>query len=1149
MKINLNNEILNFQKHLIISLIIIFISVLNIYSSSMLSQEIEIDYTVEKEDVALENEYVTFKSFLDELEKESDISFLFEDNLKYKLHGQIKINDLDHNANHLGDILSQVGIEMEEVEENFFVLKPEPENQYEPLTAYVNVPSYKGKGDVQQQEITVTGTVVSADDGEPIPGASVTITGTTIGTTTDVDGEYSIEVPDEEATLEFSFVGKESKEVIVGDQRTIDVELEPDVVGLDEVVVTGYGVQRRRDLTGSVSSVRSDEISDMPVETLGDALQGRAAGVDVVSGDGVPGGGVSMYIRGGGSLTSNSPMYIVDGVEIYAGNPTARTESASILSNIDMSDIESLDILKDAAATAIYGARGANGVVIIETKRGDVLEETEFNFEVSTGFSEPVNTKGLMDGPQFVQWDTERYINRYGADDPRVQDRLEHGVERGWYELGADGMPDLTTVPHYDWYDKAFRTGNIYDARLSARGGDERTRFYTSFSHNYTQGHVIEYMFDRSALRVNLDHEATERLSFDLQSNLSMAHQDGGRLGGAHSSPFRQGAGTPPTEPIYTWQAEEQGIDHLAPSHRGYFGAPRSVYGPYPHHGINGMELDHLINEQLKATVNFSVNYQFTDNLTYRGSAAVDYSTSNEEQWMDPMSGDGYAHEGRLRDYATRVMVTQTTQTLNYDRVIGDVHQINGVAGFETWFREWNRAAFRAEGFPHSQMNVMASAAEVSWFTGNETERSTMGTFSRLNYTYDDRYLITLTGRYDGSSRFGADNRWGFFPAVAVGWRISDEPFMAGFDNIDNLMLRLSYGKSGSDAAGTYAALGLWSGGTSYMGRSGTYPSQLPNRNLTWEENTTLNFSVNLAAFDTRLNTELEVFRQEYSELLLDRPLPRSTGWSGVTDNIGETVNHGIEVAVDGVLIDRENFRWTTTLNFSVTENEVTRLLPGMERLSASTQLGYPRGMHEQAEWAGVNPADGRPMYYDKDGNITYQPTFEDETLRGPQRAPRNAGLTNEFGVGDFRFSAHFTYQGGGYRRNADHRHWFHGTGTRNQYDWTFENRWQEPGDITDSPKPMVGNEYPGDVLRPNYTNHHMVERTDFIRLKSATISYNVPDAIAQRAGLTSARIFARGSNLLTWTDYRGVDPEFTGTDHGKYPQGRNVTFGIQTSF
>ncbi len=993
------------------------------------------------------------------------------------------------------------------------------------------------------QEITVTGTVTSAEDEEPIPGVSVSVRGTTIGTTTDIEGYYSIDVPSEESVLRFSFVGMLSREIIVGDQRTIDVELEPDIVGLDEVVVTGYGTQRRRDITGSVASVRSQEIESMPVTGLDRAIQGRAAGVQVTGGSGVPGGHVSVIVRGIGSFSSNTPLYIVDGVEIRTAGLSGRSASHNVLANLDFNDIETIDILKDAAASAIYGARGAAGVVIITTKRGQAADITEFNLEVSRGYTEGISKLDMLDSEQWVGLYLEQFVNRLGMEHSFTQARYNEAMDRGWVEFPMVGdqydftQPDFSNTPYYDWVDAVNRTGTVLDARLNARGGTETTRFYTSLSHNSTQGHIKGYDFNRSSFRVNLDHNASDRLSFDIQASANLSDQNTTREGGAFTNPILSAYFVPPINAIY----DEEG---------NFVNHPRSLFGMVPSHSLYSIEMDHNITRNLKTILNFSATYDISDHLSYRAGFGLDYNHTDDEQWYDPRASDGIARNGLLYDYEYTNYSYQTTQTLNYNNIFGDVHSLSGVAGFETWDYLYRVTQVIGENFPNPHMNVMNAAASAVDWGGNETERARVGTFGRINYSYDDRYMLTLTGRYDGSSRFGADNRYGFFPAAALGWRVSSEPFMAGAGRIDNLMLRLSYGISGTDAAGTYAALGLWSGGTQYLGRVGIYPTQLPNQFLTWEESRTLNLAINMAAFRGRMNLDIDLYNRWSEELLLARPLPASTGWTSITENVGKTINEGIEISLNTVNIETNNFRWSTDFNISFVENEILELLPGQDFFSARRAVGRSIDDWYIPQWAGVNPADGRPMYYDKDRNITYNPVYADRHWMGPIQPTRYGGVTNEFRFGNFRASIFFQYSGGSYRY-ADHNRYvlMHNTANLNQLATTWTERWRNPGDITAIAQPNYGNAYPGDVMAPTGYNSRQLERVDYIRLKDVHFSYTVPRTITQRYGVENLRIFLRGANLITWDDYSGWDPEFTGSDFFTYPQGRSITIGINTKF
>ncbi len=1081
-------------------------------------------FTASATDVFSQNALITLemrdakvRDVVNEIEKIGGINFLYNDDLP-GLNKHISLSFVDKPIKDVLFVaLNQADMTFLEIKDNFVVLLDKEDL-------------------ARQQQIIITGRVTDEHTGESLPGVSIVIQGTTTGVTSDADGNYRINVPNMQAVLKFSFVGYKEKIVPVEQNTLIDVALAVEMKALDEVVVTGYATQRRRDITGSISSVRATDLEGMPVISLQKAMQGRAAGVQITAGDGVPGGHVSVIVRGIGSFASNTPLYIVDGVEVHSGSIGGRTPSESILSAIDFNDIETMDILKDASASAIYGAKGAAGVIIITTKRGKASDKTDFSFELSRGFTSPTRLMPVMTGPQWAQWDAERFANRYGLTASQYLNRIQLGVTRGWYELGSDGQPDYSTSPNYNWQDEAYRQGNIVEARVTARGGSPTTRFYTAISHNNTEGHVIKYDFSRTSFRLNLDHDASNKLKFDTQINANLTKQNTTRLEGAFSSPVRAGAGIPPVEPIY----DDEG---------NWFGAPRSVFGAYPSHFLNSAFYDFNTAMNVKGIINMGATYNITKDLAFRSAFGVDYNHSDEEQWYDPRASDGLAANGALRNYETSIYSVQTTQTLNYNHVFAGSHSINGVIGWETYERIYRRTAVTGENFPNPNINVIDAAALAVWWGGDETERANMGAFGRLHYTYDDRYILTLTSRYDGSSRFGAETKWGFFPAIAAGWRMSSEKFMSSINKLDNLMLKLSYGTSGTDASGTYAALGLWSGGTQYMGDVGLYPTQLPNERLTWEESTTLNLAVSAALFRGKLSVDFDIFRRWSEQLLLARPLPPTTGWTSITENIGRTLNEGVELTVNSTNFQRGRFAWRTNFNFTYVRNEILELLPGQDFFSDRRAVGRSIDDYYINIWAGVNPADGRPMYYDKDWNITYQPTAEDRHWVGPIQPKVFGGLTNEISYAGLSASFFFQYSGGSYRYLSDARYWFCGTGDRNQYSRVYTDRWLTPGQITDVPKPVYANVYPGSVQSPNVMASHMLERVDYIRLKDVSLQYTIPRKYTERYGVTGFTLFARGTNLVTWTDYSGTDPEFTGSDFGVYPQGKSFTVGLKTNF
>ncbi len=992
------------------------------------------------------------------------------------------------------------------------------------------------------QEIRVTGKVTSSEDGLGIPGASVTIKGTTIGTVTDLDGNYAINVPSVNSILVFSFIGMKQAEVAVGSLRVIDITLDPVIVGLDELVVFGYGAQRKRDVTGSIATVRSESFGKTSIPSIDRAIQGRAAGVQVTASSGIPGGAVSVVIRGIGSFGSIAPLYIIDGVQVQTGNPSRMLTSSNTLSGLNFDDIESIDVLKDASATAIYGSRGANGVVIITTKRGREQDggKTRFDFYASRGRSTNIKTYDVLSGPEWIELDLEAFRNRWGTAHVNFTTRRTDFVNRGW--LGYDAVTDTydySLAPTYDWQSEIYKPGNIQDYRLSASGGT-RTKFFISGSYNHTDGHVITSYFNRGTLRVNLDHEVNKKLSIENSTSISVYGQNTVSSGGAFANPVRSGWQVVPMNPIYN----EDG---------SYFGQPNLLFGTLNFNVVGDTYMNYNKGYTTKIIQSNAINWKITDNLRFRGFIGADVNDVIENQLWDPRTGNGRATAGNVFAYQTRFFIWQSSNTLSYNKRFGEKHDVGALAGFEISQRLFTSLSAEGQGLPNYKFNILGTTATPTVASAGYSDFKMAGFFGRLNYTFDDKYIATFTVRADGNSRFGIENRWGTFPSGAFAWRISSEPFMGWAANfLDDLKIRVSYGIAGADAAiGDFTARGLFAGGPDYLGLAGMSPSVLPNNFLTWEESKTTNLGLSLVAFRGRILFDFDVYSRISSELLLSRPLPPSTGWSSIAQNIGEMKNEGIEFTLNTVNIQKNKFTWSTDFNISLLRNEITKLLPGQDYLDTRTKVGQSLNDWYIFQYAGVNPADGRPMYYDKNGDITYIPKFEDRAWFGPQVPTRYGGITNTFSFGGFSFSFFLQYSGGNYRNLTEKQFGFRSgnTGDRNQFQYVFDDRWKQPGDMTYVPRPMNGNVYGGSPTSFYGLNSWSLENMEYLRLKDINITYNLPKSLVSRVGLGSLQIFGQATNMLTWTKYRGLDPEFTGDDFGVYPQGKVVTFGVKSSF
>jgi len=1076
------------------------------------------------QEIIISSESQVVRDAFREIEEQTSFSFFYNDSF-YDLNSPLGIEVAGRYSN-IGEamsaILQNTSLTFRIIDENLIVIMPED----------------------LQPGIIVSGTVISSENDRPVPGVTVSVKETSDGAVTDINGYFTVRVPSENSVLRFSFVGMKTREVMVGERSVVNVTLDPDIVGLDEIVVTGYGVQQRRDLTGSVSSVDFRNIDNMPVSSLERAIQGRATGVEVTSSSGVPGGSVSVIIRGIGSIAGdNQPLYIIDGVQVFAGDPSRRLRESNALAGLSFDDIESMDILKDASAAAIYGAQGANGVVIITTKRGEACQDakTRFEFRLSRGYTRLIRQMDVMDGPQWVETFLEAYRNRYGENHSRYLDRIAFAEGKGWLETTPEGAIDFSNAPGDNWQDAVFRTGNLTEARLSASGGTEQTRFYVSGSYNYTEGHVISSYFNRASFRVNLDHAVNERVSFDNTTSVNVFGQNTVPDGGRYTNPMRGAAMMVPVNPVRNPDGS-------------YYGVPRGCYGNIYPNIVHDALINYNKGLTTKIIQNFGFNLNINEDLTFRSAWGADFNDIVEDELRDPRTSDGFVNRGQVYKYQTRYFIWQSTNTLSYSRTFVDKHDISSLAGFEYKQQLYESISAAGYGLPGDKFNILGATAEPVTARAGYSNYKIAGFFGRLNYAYDDRYISTFTLRYDGSSRFGSASRWGMFPSGAVAWRISSEPFMESLDNLDDMKIRLSYGVSGSmSGIGDFAGRGLFGGGTSYLNQPGIHPISLPNVYLNWEKSTTLNTGLSLTAYRGRINFEIDIFRRISSDLLLSRPLPTSSGWSSITENIGKVKNDGVEVALSTINVRTRRFRWSTDFNITHVKNEILALLPGQDYFDSRTMVGRSIGDRHHRQWAGVNPADGRPMWYDAGMNITYRTTGDDRKWFGPFNPTLYGGLNNTFMYGNFDVSFFFQFAGGHYNYVSDKKRLDRSNNSvdRNQYAYVYERRWVEPGQVTDVVRSLHANRYEGDVMTPYTTSSRYYERADYIRLKDVDISYVFPEQISNRYRLEKLELFARGTNLLIWTGYEnGYDPEVGAAyDFGVYPQGKSFTIGIRTNF
>ena len=955
----------------------------------------------------------------------------------------------------------------------------------------------------------VTGTVSDMQD-LPIPGVSIIIEGTSIGTITDFDGNYELEaVYDEASVLVFSYLGFETKKVQVNGQNTINVQLKENAQALEEVIVVGYGSQLKKDITGAVSTVDSESFESRPNNQVGSLLQGQSAGVQVLSNSGKPSAGFSVRIRGTNSINAGSePLYVVDGV------PTTDTRS------INPSDIDKVTILKDASSTAIYGAQGANGVVLITTKRG-TTNKPKVSLDAYSGVSQVWNTLDVLNG--------EQYRDLMG----------ELGLNTDWENFTA----------RTDWQDKIFQNGLSQNYQTSVSGRTESTNYFISAGFTSQEGAVRSSELDRTNFKINLDQDINDwlkigtRMSYtkyrDVDVNDNNAVNQGGVLLGALTTPSIIGVfnedGMFTSNPFQNWEnplASTDGLDREFNSDR-FLG-------------------------------NIYLEAEFLEDFKYKINYGVDYSNGIFDSFLDPFrTGFGAAIGGQSISNTNKNSYYIIENTIAYNKKF-DKHSFEGLIGSVNQKFTFENSAIQTRNFSSETVTTPNAGSEIITATASKSEKANSSFLSRVNYSYDDKYLLTANFRADGSSAFGPNERWGYFPSFSLGWRASRENFMSDSSIIDDLKLRAGWGIVGNDQIGNYAYLGRVGTGANYpFGVSiqpGTFPASIENLDLKWEESEQVNIGVDLTLLNNRITFTAEAYVKNTRDLLLNAPLPNITGFDSAIQNIGELQNKGLEFSLNTVNFDKKDFSWNTDFNISFNRNEVVDLV-GQEILQGGiaggrgeaslVREGLPLGSLYGYIYGGVDPTTGNAFYIDNEGNSTFTPSQDDRTVIGDANPDFFYGLTNTISYKQFGLFIFIQGSQGNDMLNVTRIETESMQGPKNQTIAVLD-RWREPGDITNIPRPSFGN---NDNSR---VSTRFIEDASYMRFKTITLSYNFSKKLLDTLNISTLKVYATGENIFTITDYSGFDPEVNafggsntirGIDFGTYPQTRNLIFGINATF
>ncbi|MDM8336061.1 TonB-dependent receptor [Mediterranea massiliensis] len=1029
----------------------------------------------------------------------------------------------------------------------------------------------------------VTGKVIDAM-GE-LPGVSVVIKGTSNGTITDLNGQFTLPNVKSSDVLVFSFIGYKTQEITVGNQKSLSVKMEEDTQTLDEVVVVGYQEVRKGDLTGSVAKANMKDLLSAPVASFDQALGGRIAGVNVSSGEGMPGSTMNITIRGNNSLTQdNTPLYIIDGFPV---------EDPAQAAALNPNDIESTNILKDASATAIYGSRGANGVVVITTKQGKI-GKPQISYDGSFGISQVTKTLDMMSGYEFV----------------KLQNEIEPTRTAERYFMDYNGkqwtLDDYRNVPEADWQDAIFRTAWSHNHNLRLTGGTEGVRYNASLSYYNQDGILLETGYERLQARMNTTVKH-EKLTMNLNANFSRSIQNG-------SSPS---------------SSSYSGMNNLFYSVWGY----RPVAYPngslddlrnelidpgtaddandYRFNPILDLENTYRKNYTNNLQLNGYVQYEFLPGLKLKVTGGWTYDNRHNDifnnsktRYGGPRSTMGVNAEVRRSERLTWL----NENLLTYQKNWKNRHSLSAMLGTTLQNSDYEYYAYSTRDIPNESLGMAGmSQGTINTTDSSKSSWAMFSYFGNANYNYKSKYYATFSFRADGSSKFSKKNRYGYFPSASLAWSFTEESFMEQYKKwLSSGKLRLSWGLTGNNRIGEYDRYALLDMIRSHrevadipntvypfdnvIESVGVAPISLPNEDLKWETTEQWNLGLDLGFFNERIGFTMDIYRKTTRDLLLDATLPYTSGYVTAMKNIGKVRNQGIELTLNTVNIDKKDFKWSTNFNIAFNKNEVLELTEGQTALLSTAQfdqkfnsqpnyiakVGYPMGMIYGYIYEGTykyddfnksgntytlkgnvpyfsseaNTQPGMPRYKDLNGDGIIN--SNDRTMIGRGTPIHTGGFTNNFEYKGFDLNIFFQWSYGNDVINANRLFFESGWQKQrelNQYA-SYANRWTPENPNSDIP--AATNSASNLVI-----SSRIVEDASFLRLKSVTLGYNIPQTFLSKYKISNARVYVAAQNLWTWTSYSGYDPEVSirdsaltpGLDYSSYPRALNISFGINLGF
>jgi TonB-dependent starch-binding outer membrane protein SusC len=1062
--------------------------------------------------VSLRSENITLRAALAKIERAADVKFLYQSQL-ISSHDRVNLMFSDERlASVLEKILSPRHIRFE-AEGNQIILTKAALGLLEEalLNSEAAVPV----------DFTVTGKVKD-EDNLPLPGVNVIIKGTAQGTTTDVEGRYAINVPNADAVLIFSFIGYETKELIVGTQTELNITMLPDIKALEEVVVVGYGEVKKSDLTGSVASVKAEELNAYPATNVMQSLSGRASGVQITQNSGEPGGPISVRISGTNSLNgSNDPLYVVDGFP-YSGNPT-------LLNN---ADIESIEILKDASATAIYGSRGANGVVIITTKKGK-KGKTTVEYDGYMGWQTIRKKIDMMNAHEYAL-----FYNEQAAND---------GLAPHFTQAEIDSFGEGT-----DWQDLVLRTAPIQSHSVSLSGGGDNTRFSISGGNFNQDGIVIGSNYVRNSIRANVSTDLSKKFTFDLNAIMSRVESDrqsssGGNRGGSLMSAMLSGY---PTQTPY---AADGTYTNLATA---YAWGSNVITNP-----LNYIEQTSNSIRSNKVLTNGALTFKPITGLAIKISGGIENTDDRTDTYTTKKFINSLGSAGINTEQTSSVL---SENTVSYKKET-TFHSISAVAGFT--YQNWKRTGLRASGNGFvsdvQESHDIGAAATQGVPSSYYSEWTLLSYLARVNYAFRDKYLATVSFRADGSSRYSEGQKWGYFPSASLAWRLSDEQFIKNIPFISDMKLRIGYGETGSTATAPYQTLNQLASSKVVFGDAlitGYAPGTRLAGPLKWETTAQSDIGLNVGFLDNRFTLEVDYYIKNTRDLLNNVPLPSSLGYINTIQNVGKVQNKGIEIAASAIVMDGP-FRWNVSANFSANKNKVVKLYDGDDVLGGRIDIsvindnvnilreGYPIGSFFGYIESGYD-ATGKIMY--EDFNTNGSRDIEDKRIIG-----------NPFPDFIYGFNSTMSF------KNFELNVFIQGSQGNDIFNVSSINQTLDYGQALNMPREVYLNHWTPETPNAKYpvisrttstqVSDRWVEDGSYLRFKNIQLSYNLPVSALNLNWLSKAQVYVSAQNLITLTNYSWYDPEINsygdptsirlGIDHYSYPASKTTTVGIRLGF